>query len=100
MSAVISTVAGVAKTGTLLAALGEQRQAARVVEVAVREQDGVELLLGARGRAVERLGFPAALEQAAVHEHAGLAGLNEVGRPGDFATRGADNGDFHALIPW
>ena len=81
-----------------MAALGQQRQPAGVVQVAVRDQDGVELLPGGGGRAVERLGFLAALEHAAVHQHAGLFGLNVIGRAGDFAAGGADDGDFHMLI--
>jgi len=43
-----------------MAASGQQRQAAGVIEVPVREQYGIELLFRAGGRAVERLGFLAA----------------------------------------
>src|SRR5215469_16953080 len=63
--------------------------------MSVREQDGVELAIRLGRRSVERFHAPAALKQTAIHEHAGLGGLNNVSRAGDFAAGGADDGDFH-----
>jgi hypothetical protein len=69
--------------------------------MAVREEDGIEPLLWPSGRAIQRFGFFAALKEAAIDQHAGLAGLNVIRRAGDFATSGSDNGDFHIkLFVW
>jgi hypothetical protein len=64
----------------------------------MRDKDGVELLTGGRGGAVERLGFLAALEHAAVHQHTSLFGLDVISRAGDFAAGGTKDGDLHMLM--
>jgi hypothetical protein len=78
-----------------VAEFGEQRQAASVVQVTVRDQDSIEFAVGIGGGAVQGIGLLAALKQPAVHEHASLGRFDEIGRAGDFPSRGANDVDFH-----
>jgi hypothetical protein len=81
-----------------MASVRQQRQATGVIEMSVGEQNGIDLLFRGGGRTIQGFGFFAALEQAAIHEHARLFGLNVIRRPGDFTARGADNRDFHEVL--
>ena len=66
-----------------------------MIQVAIGEQHGVDFLLGRDRWAIERLGFPTALEESAIHENVGLLRLYKIGRPGDFTSCGAKNSDSH-----
>ena len=61
----------------------------------VREQHRINPFLRRGRRTIQGIGFLAALEQAAIHEHIRLLGLNVISRTGDFTACGADNFDFH-----
>ena len=54
-----------------------------VIQMAVREQHPVELLLRRGGRPVQGFGFLAALEESAIDEHVRFFGLNVISRAGD-----------------
>jgi len=79
-----------------MAPLGQEREPSGVIEVAVGHQDRIQFLFRGGRRTVEGLGFPSTLKQAAVNQDTGLLGLYVVGRTGDFAPGGADNGDSHS----
>ena len=79
--------------------LDEERKAAAVVEMAVREEDGVDLAgLEREGFPVELRDLPAALEQAAVDEDAAAAGLDAVTAPGD-GEGGSCAEELHVRVP-
>ncbi len=86
---------GRGKNGDAMAPPGEERQPTGVVEMAVSKENGVQFLFGAGGGAIKGLGFRSALKKAAIHQYAGLLGLNVIGRTGDFAAGGAKEGNFH-----
>jgi hypothetical protein len=80
-----------------MAALSQQRQATGVVEMAMREQYGIQLLPGTGWGTVEGLSFLAALEKAAINQDAGLFALKIVCGASYFAASGAEDSDFHEV---
>jgi len=73
MSADIAMVAGVAQTGMVWPRLASNGR--RPIKMAVREQHRIHLLFRRGGWAVQRFGFFAALEQAAIQEFARRFGM-------------------------
>jgi hypothetical protein len=62
-----------------------------MIQMAVCQQHGVNILLRSGRRTVEGFGLLATLEKSAVHEDIGLLSFNEISRPGDLTTRGTNN---------
>ena len=74
----------------------EQRQAARVIEMGVRQDNCIELSERAFFRnMIVIVELPGALEQPAVDENIRLSRLHEVTGSCDFTSSGAMNGDSH-----
>jgi hypothetical protein len=69
-----------------------------MVEVAVRDEDGVEFLFRAGRRTIQRLSLFAALKEAAIDKDAALLSLHVISRPSDFAASSANCSDFHGFI--
>ena len=67
-----------------------------MIEMRVRENHGIQpRRTCSHRRAVQGLRMLAALEQSAVDEYRGLAGFDEISRPGDFTAGGTKNRDSH-----
>jgi hypothetical protein len=82
---------------------GEERQAARVIDVGMTQHDRVELPRIEGLRRVEPRGvFAVALEEAAVEQHPAAIPLQQVTRPGDLAggtpERDCDTHDTNPLM--
>ena len=78
--------------------LEEQRQPARVIEVGMRQQDGVDFVRPrAGGQAILGLALAAALKHAGIHHNRRPLGANDIGRAGDFAAGSANELDFHGV---
>jgi hypothetical protein len=70
-----------------------------MVEVRVRQDDGIQILEGAFLRQVILvLGFPRSLKQTQVQKDVGLAGLHQVSRPRDLASARPVNCDLHIQL--
>ena len=65
-----------------------------MIEMAMSEDHRVNLTIRRNRRAIERLGFPAALKEAAIHKDARALRLHAVTRAGNFAARGADGSNL------
>jgi hypothetical protein len=61
-------------------------------------QHRVELGIRSGWRAIQELGFFAALKETVINENTRLFCLDDVARTGDFAASGASDTDFHRAI--
>jgi len=81
---------------SLVIEAGQEGQAAGVIEVRVREHDGVQFLQRAGGReAVRVFELLRALEQAAVDHHVRPVGLDDVRRSGHLTAGRSEQRDLH-----
>ena len=84
---VSSPVAGVPKTGAFAAGFDQQRQTARVVQVGVGQQHGIQFAgIQVARDAVSLLRFGDPLKQAEIDQNAGLLRLDQISRTGDVAA--------------
>ncbi len=80
--------------GALEIGLGEEGEAADVVEVSVGDEDGVwEAVTEPCKVAVQFIRPTAALEKSAIDEESRVVVLEKVAGAGDFASSGAERGD-------
>ncbi len=72
----------------------QQRQPTGMVEVRVRNQDGIQIFRGETLRHTIFLIRMCAVKHAEIHQHASAVGFHKIGRAGHFPSR-AVNSNFH-----